>query len=139
MAKFRNLPRRLDRLASRLEAAVEDLVGEVGAEIGREVVLATPVDTGFTRANWRGTLNAPATRPVAFTDRSGAQTVAKIRAAAAQFRIGQSLHIVNRAPAIGELNEGASPQAEAGFVGNAVRRGLSRGVRAAVERRGGVL
>lgn len=125
---FRRLSFRLNRVAGRLERGIEQVVGNVTSEIGREVVPDTPVDTGLARANWRPSLNVPATRPVTFTDPTGAATVARITAVGRSFRLGGTVYIVNRVPYIGELNAGKSPQAGPNFVQRAVRRGANQGV-----------
>lgn len=125
---LRSLERRLDRVAARLSGAVERLVGEIIEEIGRELVPATPVDTGFARANWRPSINAPATSPLSFLDPSGAATIGQIVTVGKRWRIGDTAYITNQAPYIGELNQGSSPQAPAGFVGESVDRGVARAI-----------
>lgn len=121
-----SLDGRLRRVASRLERGVERFVGSVVAEIGKELVPATPVDTGLARGNWRPSLNGPASTPIAFLDLTGAATVARIQSIGRQYRLGQTVYIVNRVPYISMLNSGSSPQAPAGFVQASVRRAVSR-------------
>ena len=127
---FRDFERRLDRIARRMTAGVELLVQNVAEEIGDAVVIYTPVDTGYARGNWRPSLNAPAGAPISVLDPTGQATVARIVAVARQYRVGQTLYIVNNAPYIGSLNEGSSPQAPPGFVQDAIRDGFEAGVRA---------
>lgn len=122
------LVRRLRVVATRLERGIESLVADIGEEVGRDLVPATPVDTGFARANWRPSINVPAELPVTLNDPSGAATVARITTVSRQWRIGDVLYLVNNAPYIVQLNEGSSPQAQAGFVAEAVRTGTARAV-----------
>lgn len=119
-----SLARRMREVAERLETGLASYVGDVGVQIGERLVPATPVDTGLARANWRPSLRAPTTVPVTFLDRTGAATVARIRTVAQQYRLGDTLFIVNRVPYINRLNAGSSPQANAGFVQEAVGEGL---------------
>lgn len=135
MARLEDLDRRLTRAAERLEQSIETLVEEVGSEVGRVLVPATPVDTGRARANWRPSLNAPASRPVTLTDPTGAATIARIGNVSRSWRLGDTLYIVNRVAYIRRLNAGSSPQAPAGFVEDAVSTALRDGLRN-FERRG---
>ena len=128
-SEFSSLDARLRRVSARLTEGLEQLVSEVIEEVGREVVPATPVDTGFARANWRPSLNAPAPTPVSFLDPSGSATVDRITTVAKRWRVGDQAFIVNRAPYIGKLNQGSSPQAPPGFVQAAARAGLERAFR----------
>lgn len=120
------LSRRLARAAARLEIGVSGVIAIVGTSIGREIVPATPVDTGFARANWRPSLNAPAIVPVSELDPTGQATVARIATVSSRYRVGDTLFIVNNAPYIGALNAGSSPQAPAGFVQRSVREGTAK-------------
>jgi hypothetical protein len=107
---------------------VEQLVEAVTEEIGRDVVTATPVLTGFAAGNWRPSLNAPATVPITFNDPTGSATIARISTTARQYRIRDTVFIVNNAPYIADLNRGSSPKAPAGFVEAAVRSGTARAI-----------
>lgn len=125
---LRQLERSLNDVAERLERNLSRLVAAVGEEIGKGLVPATPVLTGRARANWRPTLNAPATQPVTLLDPTGAATVARIAVVAQSWRIGDVLYIVNRVSYIGRLNAGSSPQAPANFVQDEVAAGTRRGL-----------
>ncbi len=126
MATLRSLEGRLRRVNRRLENGLTRLMAELGKEVGRTLVEATPVDTGFARANWRPTLNVPAGRPVTFLDPTGAATSARIAAIARSWKVGDTIYIVNNAPYIGLLNRGSSPQAPANFVKDTVDSATSR-------------
>jgi hypothetical protein len=102
---------------------METLVGDVIEEIGDRLVPATPVLTGFARANWRPSLNVPVDIPVSFLDPSGGATVARIATIAARWRLGDIAYIRNNIAYIGALNAGSSPQAPPDFVEKAARDG----------------
>jgi hypothetical protein len=125
------LDRRLTEVSKRLTRGVEKLFSEVIEEIGREVVgdspgTGTPVDTGFARANWRPSLNTPASSPISFLDPTGKATISRIIIVGLRWQVGDVFYITNRAPYIGLLNSGSSPQAPAGFVKRAAKEGLRR-------------
>lgn len=127
---LRRLARRLDRAAERLEDGSIEILRAIGAEVGEQLVAATPVDTGYARANWRPSINVPAVVPISALDPTGAQTAARIKTVSRLARIGDEVWIANNAPYIGKLNQGSSPQAPAGFVqssvADATQRALSR-------------
>lgn len=122
-------------MTERLSGAIEGLVSDVAEEIGRVLVPATPVDTGFARANWRPALNAPPLIPVTRNDPTGSATISRIAVVARQYRVGDTFYLTNNAPYISLLNRGSSPQATAGFVARSVQRGTA----VAVSRRSGGL
>ncbi len=114
---------RLGQIANGLERGAARLLGEMAKEVGERLVIATPVDTGFARANWRPSINAPAEVPVSQLDATGAATIAKITTVGRRARAGDTIFITNNAPYIGALNAGSSPQAEAKFVEKAIKDG----------------
>lgn len=128
---IRTLEARLDKIADRLTDGVELLMEDLITFIGIAVVITTPVDTGFARANWRPSLNIAAPTPVSFLDPTGSATIARIETVAKRWRIGDTAFLTNRAPYIGKLNQGSSPQAPAGFVEAAV----TEGTREAIQKR----
>ena len=130
---------RLNDLADRLTNSVELLMTDVITFIGTAVVILTPVDTGFARANWRPSLNAPAPTPISFLDPTGTATISRIELVAKLWRVGQTAFITNRAPYIQDLNEGSSPQAVDGFVELAVLEGLGDAVQKHITTPGGLL
>lgn len=120
----RVLANRLDEIADNLTNGVTRLIVTVTTEIGDELVPRTPVDTGFARANWRPSVNAPAVNPLTQNDPTGQATTARIAVVARRWTPGDTIFIRNNAPYIGDLNAGSSPQARpAGFVQRAVAKG----------------
>lgn len=123
MATLGELEGRLNRIVNRLNVGLRRVVAEVATQIAEELVPGTPVDTGFARANWRPSLNAPAIVPVSQLDPTGAATIAKIVTVGQRWKPGDTLFITNNAPYIAALNNGSSPQALPGFVEDAVETG----------------
>lgn len=134
MATLAQLDGRLDVVIGRLAGGLGKIVEDIGREVAVELVPGTPVDTGFARANWRPSLNSPTTQPITFLDPTGAATIEKIANVAKRWRLGDTLFIVNRAPYIGALNAGSSPQAPAGFVQAALEVGVERAMKKARQR-----
>ncbi len=106
----------------------------VAIVVDQAVVLATPVDTGRARSNWRVSSGSPDTavrEPYASGTggSSGAQNAAAAidhgKAVVQADRSG-TIYISNNLPYIGALNDGSSAQAPAGFVELAVNAGVSQ-------------
>ncbi len=129
------LDRRLLLASERITRSIEALVADVIEEIGNRLVPATPVDTGFARANWRPSLNVPIDIPVSFLDPSGQATMARIATVAARWRIGDVAYIRNNIAYIAALNAGSSPQAHPDFVARAARDGRRAAFRKRARRR----
>lgn len=65
-----------------------------------------------------------------FNDPTGEATTGRIAITARRYKVGDTIFIRNNAPYITRLNEGSSPQAEAGFVQNAIRDGFNAAISA---------
>lgn len=107
------------------------LITRLTLSITSELVIATPVDTGWARANWIPQIGAPLDSPVGQRDASG------VSSAGARQSIGLAsiltytlnsgpIFISNNVPYITDLNEGTSRQAPAGFVQDSIRAGILR-------------
>ena len=116
----------LDRLGRRLSGNVEKLMGRVIRDIAKELIPDTPVDTGFARANWRPSINAPAVSPITRTDPVGNATIRSISGLSRLWKVGDVFYIANNIDYIGNLNAGSSPQAPAGFVRMAIDSGIKK-------------
>ncbi len=121
---FSNIDAFFDRVADRIVSGTAATVTLINDEIADLLVIATPVDTGFARANWRPSLNAPAESPITFNDPTGQATVAKIKVVGRRYRVGDTIFIRNNASYITFLNDGSSPQAQGDFVKDAVEQGF---------------
>lgn len=121
--------------ADKIGRNVSTVVRKVALAVDQAVVLATPVDTGRARSNWRVSLGSPPTgviEPYAPGAKLGigenanaAAAIAQAAGQVAQRREGQDIWISNNVPYIGLLNEGSSRQAPASFVEQAVAAGVS--------------
>jgi hypothetical protein len=121
----------MDIRAKEIDRKSAGFVAFVANAVTVEVVNATPVDTGKAQSNWRASVGSPLIGEIATQGTSKASTIA---AAASVYRVfsslgNRALFLTNNAGHIGELNAGKSPQAPAGFIGDAVRRGFAVGTR----------
>ncbi len=117
-----------DRIAKRVVSGTAATVTVINDEIADLLVVATPVDTGFARGNWRPSLNVPIESPITFNDPSGQSTVAKIQVVGRRYRVGDTIFIRNNADYITFLNDGSSPQAQGDFVKDAVEQGFDNAI-----------
>jgi hypothetical protein len=110
--------------------------------VDQTVVMATPVDTGRARSNWRVSTEPSSEVYEAFSPgESGSTGGENSQAAIAQGQeaiaaaTGDTLYISNNLPYIQPLNDGHSAQAPAGFVEQAVQAGIDavRQIRATAE------
>lgn len=123
--RISDLDARLDSVADRLTAGVEDLFADMMKFVAAAVVISTPVDTGFARGNWRPSVNTPSTTPTSVLDPTGAATIARATAVGRFWRVGDTAFLTNNAAYIGRLNQGSSPQADAGFIRAAIVEGVN--------------
>ena len=129
------LNKRLKQLANNVERNSDMLTKRVAASIDSVVVVATPVDTGRARSNWQAAINRmlsieiPPYSPGSKGSTQAANSQNAINQALSviqNYKSGNEIHITNNVSYIGELNSGKSPQAESGFVEEAVDIGISR-------------
>lgn len=111
------------RVASRVEAAVKAVTLNAVANLRRAPSEGgTPVDTGWARANWIPSVGQP--REAAAGSRESVSTSeqdAGVADVALNYKLERgNVHITNNVPYVGQLNDGFSPQASAGFVERAV-------------------
>lgn len=99
--------------------------------VDQAVVVATPVDTGRARSNWRVSTDKTEDIFEAFAKGvSGSTASANTQAAldqgaeAVKQATGDVMYISNNLPYIQPLNDGSSAQAPAGFVEQAVQAGI---------------
>ena len=96
----------------------DDFSKKVAGEMLQKVIVATPVDTGQARGNWRVNVGSVDTSTTETTDRSGQGTINKgIATIQAGGGIGKIVYISNSLRYIERLNNGWSMQAPANFVG----------------------
>lgn len=122
MASSANVQRvmnELNRFASRV-------ITLIAVEITSNLIASTPVDTGWARANWLPSVGAPRSSPAGSRESvsSGAQTSGLAQLRSYHLNRG-AVFIANNVPYIGDLNNGTSRQAPAGFVQSSVLRGVA--------------
>ena len=106
------------------------LVTRITLDINADLIMHTPVDTGWARANWVPRIGQPfegtsGTRPAAGSTFSGGAEQAAGQAAVLGYKLSKGLvHVTNNVPYIEALNDGHSPQEPAGFVQRAIARAL---------------
>ena len=125
--------RRMREMGGNVERNADRLVKQTALAVDQSVVLASPVDTGRFRSNWRVGLGAPVEGEIeahapgqdgstASANTQGALGHAQTEIAKRQ--PGQTVWISNPLPYGPRLNAGHSGQAPAGFVETAVREGV---------------
>jgi hypothetical protein len=82
------------------------------------VIMATPVDTGRARANWQISIDTEIDSELDSTDAQGALT--RNQGIIRSYRNG-AIILQNNVAYIGQLNDGWSAQAPAGFVEKALQ------------------
>lgn len=65
------------------------------AEISERIIMRTPVDTGRLRGNWQPTINRIPNASLLKTDKSGGNTISKVRAATKKIKVGDTYYLVN--------------------------------------------
>ncbi len=132
MAKPDEFARRMRARGDQIADGVNKLVRKVGLTVLQAAVTSTPVDTGRARSNWNVEFGRPdtTTREAFVKGQDGSTGPQNSRKAIEQggakiaTRVnGQDIWISNNVPYIGELNNGHSAQAPAGFVQRAVQAG----------------
>jgi len=116
----------INQLARTIQTNVVTLHRQVSVDVVDYVAQATPIDTGQASGNWKTTINSPSS--VWDQGPSGGPSVsmAAVRAALATLGEGQTVHIVNNVPYIGNLNDGTSTQAPHNFVEIAAMSALNK-------------
>jgi hypothetical protein len=133
MADLRQFSTRIRKLGTSIQANADNLTKRVAVAVDSTVVLETPVDTGRARSNWQVDINndpKDSFEPF-FPGEAGSTGGQNAQAAIDEgkqqidtYNSGDTIHIVNNLGYIGELNDGSSAQAPAGFVEEAVENGI---------------
>lgn len=127
MASLNEFSRRMVVRAGRISGNTTRLVRRTALAVDAVLVSETPVDTGRAKSNWLVSLNTSLRESAeAYVPGHDGQTAAANEQAALDQAeavishytsgLGMSIHITNNLPYIGELNNGSSHQAPAGFV-----------------------
>lgn len=118
--------RRIRTKASKVSKNTDGLVKKVILAVDQAVVLATPVDTGRARANWRPSLGDPITTTLPEPPNPGSgmrEALDAGQSIANEYKGGETspvVHITNSLHYIKYLNDGSSKQAPKNFVNTAI-------------------
>ena len=120
-----NFARRIRARGNKVNKNTDTLMKKTILGVDQALVLATPVDTGRARANWRPSIGVMITETLPEPAGPNIGTGAAIKAGqdVAEAYNGDGspvVHITNNLPYIQYLNQGSSQQAPANFVGQAI-------------------
>lgn len=112
----------------------ERAIARLSVNVTAELIEATPVDTGWARANWVPAIGSPFDvdapndgEGIAVDSRRGDQQ--RGTASVLAYRLSNGpVYISNNVPYITSLNEGSSSQAPAAFVQSAIAAGVKKTV-----------
>jgi len=114
-----------------LEGVAEKVIKALTLEVTAEVQEATPIDTGWARANWVPKIGEPDSAPrpkdVASLGSRQAEQQKGVAEVTSGYKLDRGLvSISNNVPYIQRLNEGSSKQAPAAFVQLAISRAVQK-------------
>lgn len=100
-----------------VKADAEKLIKNIAADVAQGVVMATPVDTGTARGNWKVSSTPDTSYDNTASDKSGQGALQKIFVFISQnTKLGSVVYIQNNLPYIERLEDGYSQQAPSGMV-----------------------
>lgn len=112
-------------IMTRLTERTEQVCVELAINAHAELVEATPVDTGWARANWIPSLGSPAVVVVGAADAVDKAPQEAGLAAVLAFKLtDKAIFVSNHVPYISRLDAGSSDQAPAGFVRTAMAKAV---------------
>ena len=123
----------IDKYADNLDKNCDILVRNATIGIIQNLVVSTPIDVGTAESNWQVSVGGtvvtfiPSWDPGSHGSTASSvrhATIDQAKRALASYKFGTSLSIVNNAPYLQRLNEGSSSQAPAGFVEEAILKGM---------------
>lgn len=135
MAGLGDFSKRMNQQGTNIMVNLNKKTKRVALAIDTLIVKAMPVDTGRAKSSVVVTVGAPAlsvTEEAYFPGEKGSTSGANTQAAidqaedALRNRLeGEEIHININVPYIGRLNEGYSPQAQPGFIEQAIQEAVS--------------
>lgn len=131
MSDLKTFSRKIRTRAAKVSKNTDGLVKKVILAVDQAVVLATPVDTGRARANWRPSIGSMDSTTLPEPSSPGAglrQALADAEAVSQKYQGGNkspTVHITNSLPYIQYLNDGSSKQAPKNFVNTAILLAIS--------------
>lgn len=114
--------RQTKKIVARLNKVTKQGMVELALGIHGELVVSTPVDTGWARANWVPSVGTPKKEIVGSPDNpdNGPASAGQVEVIS-QGAVDKQIHITNNVPYILALNGGSSKQAPKGFIEKAIR------------------
>lgn len=106
----------IQRFVDKAKGNVDLVVRKVSLDLFFRVIEKSPVDTGRFKSNWQVSINSIPQGTLATFDKSGASSLARVRAASVGFAAGQIIYLVNNLEYARALEYGHSKQAPAGMV-----------------------
>jgi hypothetical protein len=111
----------------------ESMARRIAFAVDRQVVMMSPVDTGRFRANWQVSLNVEATGTVEHVPGVGGSSKSQntqkaldqLGKVTKDYKLGDSIYIVNNVVYGPRLNDGHSKQAPKNFVRIAAMAGIA--------------
>ena len=107
-----DMARILAKARKRQEAVARNVV----VALGTDVVRSSPVDTGRFRANWRAGLDEIDGTTDKEVDKVGEVSIERVKAVAAEMKIGDVVYVTNSLHYAQKLEYGSSRQAPFGMV-----------------------
>lgn len=116
MADANTFERDLKRFGTKLTEVLTDIHKEVCLETRLRIATKTPILTGRASASWNASTGAPDydTQPESYLNPSGAPEDGKKNLEG--YKLGDDLFVANGLHYIGDLNNGSSRKAPAGFI-----------------------
>lgn len=123
----------IDAFKVEVRTKASDMSRRVAFAVDRQVVMMSPVDTGHFRANWQVSLNVEAKGTVAHIPGVGGSTTGpntqraldQLGKVTTDFKLGDTIYIINNVVYGPPLNDGHSKQAPKNFVQIAAMAGLA--------------
>ena len=105
-----NFGDQLRKIAAEREIEVEQLARGIFIQGVEMVVENTPVDEGFARGSWVGSVNSYGTEYTPNEDKQGGDTVSSAIDSSSQFKLGDTMLLVSNAPYMEKLEYGGYSQ-----------------------------
>ena len=111
-----------------LDQMVGRTVRKIALDITSNLIEATPVNTGWARANWVPSVRLPFSGTAGDSDDfTAAEQQSGIANVLVSYSVDQGpIFVSNNVPYIGRLNDGSSAQAPSGFVQIAINKAVTQ-------------
>lgn len=106
----------VSKWAAQTTADIATVVRKTTLDMFGRIIMRSPVDTGRFRNNWYASIGKPSGSANEGTDPSGAGSLARVNAAAIEYKLGDTIWMSNNLKYAWRLETGWSKQAPAGMV-----------------------